>query len=99
MGFSSTLRFNPPLFLLTLLTVSLTLSLTVKVFFFIVVEFMASSGLKVGGKIGAILGARVGGMTAERVKAAARMLPDATPLIPMKPQSPKHTCQTGLASG
>jgi len=48
----------------------------------------ASSGLKVGGKIRAILGARVGGMDAERVERAARMLPDAAPLIPMETQSP-----------
>ena len=52
-----------------------------------------SSGQNIGGKIGAILGARVGGMTAERVKAAARVLPDAAPLIPVKAQSPKHTGQ------
>ena len=53
------------------------------------VVFMAqilSSGFHVGGKIAAILGARVGGMTAERVKSSARMLPDTAPLVPMKAQ-------------
>ena len=58
-----------------------------------------SSGENVSGKIGAILGARVGGMDAERVERAARMLPDAAPLIPMEAQSPKQTGQTGPASG
>lgn len=38
-------------------------------------------------------------MDAERVETAARMLPDAAPLIPVEAQSPKHTGQTGLASG
>jgi len=59
--------------------------------------FIDSGGQNIGGEIAAILGAGVGGMTAKRVKPAARMLPDATPLIPMEAQSPKHTCQTGLA--
>jgi hypothetical protein len=49
-----------------------------------------SSGLNIGGKIGAILGARVGGMDAERVELAARMLPDTAPLIPVETQSPKQ---------
>jgi hypothetical protein len=52
-----------------------------------------SSGLHIGGKIAAILFARVGGMTTERVKLAARMLPDTAPLIPVKAQRPKHLCQ------
>ena len=38
-------------------------------------------------------------MDAEWVKRAARMLPDAAPLIPVETQSPKQTGQTGLASG
>ena len=38
-------------------------------------------------------------MDAERVETAARMLPDAAPLIPVKAQSPKQTGQTGLTSG
>ena len=59
----------------------------------------ASSGENVCGKIGAILGARVGRMDAERVESAARMLPDAAPLIPVKAQSPKQAGQTGLAGG
>jgi len=54
----------------------------------VLVRFMASGGLKVGGEIGAILGARVGGMDAERVELAARMLPDTAPLIPVEAQSP-----------
>ena len=58
-----------------------------------------SRGLNIGGKIGAILGARVGGMDAERIETAARMLPDAAPVIPVEAQSPKQTGQTGLASG
>ena len=58
-----------------------------------------SSGLNVGRKIRAILGARVGGMDAERVERAARMLPDTAALIPVEAQSPKQTCQTGFASG
>ena len=61
--------------------------------------FVLSSGQNVGGKVRAILGARVGGMDAERVESAARMLPDAAPLIPVEAQSPKHTGQTGFASG
>jgi len=60
---------------------------------------LGSSGQHVGGEIGAILGAWVGGMDAERVERAARMLPDAAPLIPVKAQSPKQTGQTGFASG
>ena len=60
---------------------------------------MASGGLQVGGKIGAILGARVGGMDAERVETAARVLPDAAPLIPVEAQCPKHASQTWPASG
>jgi hypothetical protein len=60
------------------------------------VRFMASGGLKVGGKIGAILGARVGGMDAERVERAARMLPDAAPLVPVEAQSPKQAGQIGF---
>ena len=36
-------------------------------------------------------------MRAERVEAAARMLPDTAPLIPMETQSPKQTGQSGLA--
>jgi len=62
-------------------------------------RFMLSSRENVSGEIGAILGARVGGMDAERIESAARMLPDAAPLIPMEAQSPKQTGQTGLASG
>ena len=62
-------------------------------------KFIVSSGLNVGGKVRAILGARVGGMDAERVERAARMLPDAAPLIPVEAQSPKQTGQTGLACG
>ena len=57
-----------------------------------------SSGDNISRKIGAILCARVGGMDAERVERAARMLPDTAPLIPMETQSPKQTGQTGLAS-
>ena len=57
---------------------------------------MDSGGQNVGGKIAAILGPRVGGMTAERVKPAARMLPDTAPLIPMETQSPKRLCQHRL---
>ena len=81
---------------LRFLTILLTLLLTVLEG---VGVHTLSSGKNVGGKIGAILGARVGGMDAERVKTAARMLPDAAPLIPVKAQSPKHTGQPGLASG
>src|ERR1039458_7365463 len=58
-----------------------------------------SRGLHVSGKIGAILGAGVGGMDAERVERAARMLPDTAPPIPMEAQSPKQTSQSGLTSG
>jgi hypothetical protein len=58
-----------------------------------------SSGENIGGEISAILGARVGGMDAERVKLAAGMLPDTAPLIPVEAKTPKHTGQTGLASG
>ena len=58
-----------------------------------------SGGLNIGGEIRTILGAWVGGMDAEWVETAARMLPDAAPLIPMEAQSPKPTGQTGLASG
>ena len=62
-------------------------------------RFLGSSGQDIGGKIGAILGARVAGMRGERIEPAARMLPDAAPLVPMETQSPKHGGQTGLASG
>jgi len=65
---------------------------------FVVMVLGLSSWLNISGKIGAIFGARVGGMDAERVERAARMLPDAAPLIPMETQSPKQTGQTGFAS-
>jgi len=58
--------------------------------------FIESSGLHIGWEIAAILGARVGGMDAERVEPAARMLPDAAPLIPVKAQRPKHLGQHRL---
>jgi hypothetical protein len=64
--------------------------------------FMAgfgSSGQHVGGEIGAILGAGVGGMDAEGVETAARVLPDAAPLIPVEAQSPKQLGQSRFASG
>jgi len=61
--------------------------------------FIKLGGQNISGKIAAILGARVGGMTAQRVKPAARMLPDTAPLVPMEAQSPKHTGQTGFAGG
>jgi hypothetical protein len=53
----------------------------------------------ISGETATILGARVGGMTAKRVKLAARVLPDTTPLVPMKAQSPKQIRQTGFLSG
>ena len=53
--------------------------------------FVLSSGQHICGEIGVILGARVGGMDAERVERAARMLPDAAPLIPVEAQNPKQT--------
>jgi hypothetical protein len=52
-----------------------------------------SNGQNIGGKIGAILGAGVGGMRTKRVKAAAQMLPDAAPPVPMKAQRPKQRGQ------
>jgi hypothetical protein len=58
-----------------------------------------SSGQHVGGEIGAILGAGVGGMDAEGVETAARVLPDAAPLIPVEAQSPKQLGQSRFASG
>ena len=61
--------------------------------------FIDSGGQNVGWKVAKIFGARVGRMTAERVKPAARMLPDTAPLIPMKAKIPKHLCQNGLAGG
>ena len=61
-------------------------------------DFQGSSWGNVSGKIRVILGARVSGMRAKRVKPAARMLPDATALVPMETQSPKHPCQCRLAS-
>ena len=56
-------------------------------------------GQNIGGKIGAILGAGVGGMSAERVEAAARMLPDTTPFVPMEAQRPKQRGQIRFARG
>jgi hypothetical protein len=58
----------------------------------VAVQFMAvflSSGLDVGGKIAAIFGARVFGVRGERGTRAARVLPDAPALIPMKAQTPE----------
>ena len=60
-------------------------------------SFFGSSGQFVGGKVGAILCARVGRMTAKRSKAAARMLPDPPPMIPVETQSPKQLCQFRLS--
>ena len=58
---------------------SLTVSLTVPMLFLHSCCGYLSRGQQVGGKIAAILGARV--------KLAAGVLPDATPLIPVKAQS------------
>ena len=62
-----------------------------------IADRFSSSGLHVCWKIGTIVDARVGGMAAERVKTAARMLPDAMPLIPMEAQSP--LAKKGLRAG
>ena len=70
---------------------SLTVSLTVPVSLLRSWCEFLSRGLEVGGKIGAIPDARVGGVSAERVEPAARMLPDTVPLIPVEAQSPKQT--------
>jgi hypothetical protein len=43
-----------------------------------------SGGQNIRRKVATILGARVGGMRAERVKRATRMLPDISPMIPVK---------------
>ena len=51
--------------------------------------FIDSGGQNIGGEIGAILGARVGGMSAERVEAAAGMLPNTAPPIPMETKTPE----------
>ena len=95
-GVSSKNQFNPPQFFTALLPFSLTVSLTVPVRF-IVAIFMVLSRQNIRRIKRAILGARVGRMSAERVKLAARMLPDAAPLIPVKAQRPKHLCQHRLS--
>src|ERR1017187_4696187 len=49
-----------------------------------------SSGFHIGGKIAAVFGARVGGVRGIGRTRAARVLPDATALIPMKTQTPER---------
>jgi len=99
LGNSMVIRANSPLFATVFLLLSLTISLTVavpKMVRFARMLLALSGGQNISGKVRAILAAGVGGMTAERVKPAARMLPDAAPLIPMKAQRPKHLCQHRL---
>ena len=48
-----------------------------------------SSGLNIGGKLAAVFGAGFAGMRCVRHKCAARVLPDATALIPMEAQTVK----------
>jgi len=47
---------------------------------------LCSNGLHVGDKVAAVFGARVGGVRGVRRTRSARMLPDATALIPMEAQ-------------
>jgi hypothetical protein len=59
----------------------------------IAVVFMAqflSSGFHVGGEITAVFGARVFRMRSKRGARAARVLPEASALIPMKAQTRKR---------
>lgn len=61
----------------------------------VAVVFMAislSSGLNIGGKLAAIFGAGFAGMRRVSRKCAARVLPDATALIPMEAQTVKGVC-------
>src|ERR1039457_8392 len=60
-------------------------------------QFFLSSGFHVGGKITAVFGARVVGVRGVRRTRSARVLPDATALIPMKAQTPKGVCGGAVA--
>jgi len=53
-------------------------------------QHFLSNRFDVSGKIAAVFPARVGGMRSIRCKCAARVLPDTTPLIPMKAQTPER---------
>src|ERR1035441_5944916 len=53
-------------------------------------QFFLSSGFHVGGKIAAVFGARVVGMRGIRRTCPARVLPDASALIPMETQTPER---------
>ena len=50
---------------------------------------MVGSGIKAGGRTRAILAARVAGMDVVRSASPARVLPEATALIPVKAKAPK----------
>src|SRR5450631_2413180 len=58
-----------------------------------------SNGLKVGDEIAAVFGARVAGMGGKGRTRTARMLPDATALIPMETQTPKGAGNGAVAGG
>jgi hypothetical protein len=62
-------------------------------------KFSESGRLKVGGEIRTILGARVGRVGAERIKLAARVLPDVAALIPVEAHGPKQSRQIWLPRG
>src|ERR1039458_7083689 len=62
-------------------------------------RFFLSSGLHVGGKITAVFGARVVGVRGIRRTCPARMLPDATALIPMETQTPERIRGGAVAGG
>ena len=50
---------------------------------------MVVSGVKGGSETGAVFAARVGGMTVVRSASPARVLPEATALVPVKTKPPK----------
>src|ERR1017187_5326218 len=58
-----------------------------------------SSGFHIGGKITAVFGARVVGVRGIGRTRSARVLPDATALIPMKAQTPKSIRGGAVAGG
>jgi hypothetical protein len=53
------------------------------------VVFMVVSGVKGGSQTGTVFAARVTGMTVIRSASPARVLPEATALVPVKTKTPK----------
>lgn len=63
------------------------------------VVFMVGSGVEVGGKARTVFAARVAGVDGVRRARAARVLPEATALIPVKAQTPEGFGDGAMSPG